>query len=258
MRLPPLHKMAEKFVTDNATGILTGVGVAGVVGTAVLTAKATIKAVNALRYAETILSEEEIPDAIDKTETFRMVWKYYIPPVIMGATTITAIVGANRMSAQRAAALAAAYGLSESRLSEYKEKVLETIGPKKETDIRDSIAQDRVTNNPPKGEVLILTDGQVLCYDMLTGRYFKSSVEDIKRAENKVNQELIHHDSASLSMFFDEIGLKPTSYTDEVGWNQATDGVIEVKFSSTTSEDNRPAIAIDFNVAPHPSYYHQY
>ena len=54
--------------------------------------------------------------------------------------------------------------------------------------IRDEIAQDRVNANPPNSrEVLIAGTGEVLFFDMLTGRYFQSTMEDIKRAENKVN-----------------------------------------------------------------------
>lgn len=272
MRLPPLHKIAEKFITDNANGILTGVGVAGVVGTAVLTARATFKASDVFHERQMdpwvrAVDDEDAPNGVRTVEEewddislqtkIGMVWKFYIPPVFIGAATITAIVGANRMSAQRAAALAAAYSLSETRLSEYKDKVLETVGPNKATKIRDEIAQDRVSKDN-NSEVIVLTEGDVLCYDMLTGRYFRSSVEKIRKAENKINQELIHHDSASLTMFYDDIGLEATTYTDTVGWNQATDGVVEVQFSTTTSPDDRPCIAIDFNVAPHPSYYHQY
>lgn len=257
MRLPPIHKLAEKFITDNASSILTGVGVVGTVATAILSAKATMKACAIVHEEELRMHEEEIPDAIETSEKVRMVWKAYVPPVIMGAATVGAIIGANRLSAQRAAALAAAYGLSEKRFSEYKEKVLEKVGPKKETEVRDEIAQDRVSKDN-NSQVIVLTEGDVLCYDMLTGRYFRSSVEKIRKAENKANQELIHHDSCSLSMFYDDIGLPATSYTDEVGWNQATDGVVEVQFSTTTSPDDRPCIAIDFNVAPHPAYYHQY
>lgn len=257
MRLPQLQKMAEKFVSENASSLLTGVGVAGVIGTFVLASRAGAKASQILDAEERRRVEMEIPDAIEKTEYWGMCWRCYVPPVLVMGGTIAAIVAANRMSAQRAAALAAAYGLSESRFQEYKDKVLQKVGSTKEQAVRDEIAQDRVTEDK-SSQVVVLTEGDVLCYDMLTGRYFRSSVEKIKKAENKLNAELIHHDSASLSTFYDDIGLPPTSYTDEVGWNQATDGVIEVQFSTTTSTDDRPCITIDFNIAPHPAYYHQY
>ena len=118
--------------------------------------------------------------------------------------------------------------------------------------IRDEVAQDRVNAHPASGEVLVVGAGEVLCYDMLTGRYFQSTMEDIKRAENSVNYELIHFMSCSLSHFYDEIGLPPTNYTDSVGWN--LNHKMEVKFSTVFSTDKRPCIAIDFSRPPIPDY----
>jgi hypothetical protein len=84
--------------------------------------------------------------------------------------------------------------------------------------------------------------------DMLTGRYFQSTVETIKRAENKINHQLLQHMDASLSEFYDELGLVPTSYSDSVGWNAAN--MVEVKISTTMSADQRPCLAVEFQ--PHP------
>ena len=88
------------------------------------------------------------------------------------------------------------------------------------------------------------------------GRYFQSSVEEIKRAENKVNHDLINFMHASLSEFYDEIGLPPTSYSDSVGWN--ANHRIEVTFSTTMSSNNQPCIAIDFVHPPTMEYAQLY
>jgi hypothetical protein len=148
--------------------------------------------------------------------------------------------------------LTAAAGISERALQEYKDKVLEKFGAKEEEKVRDEIAQDRVSQFPPSSQVMITGSGNVLCYDMLTGRYFNSTMEDIKRAENKVNYELIHFMSCSLSHFYDEIGLPPTVYSDTHGWNM--NHHMEIKFTTVLSEDNRPCIAIDFSRHPIPDY----
>jgi hypothetical protein len=100
--------------------------------------------------------------------------------------------------------------------------------------------------------VILAGTGEVLCYDMTTGRYFMSTVEEIKRAENKINHDLIHYMSASLSEFYDEIGLPPTSFSDSVGWN--ANNHIEVQFSTVMSTDQRPCIAIDFLKPPITNY----
>jgi hypothetical protein len=244
------------LVNNNSTTILTAVGVVGTVSTAVLTGRASFKAAKlideekAVQFALWREGESDIPPAEPtKLTKTRWVWKLYIPPVGVGVTTVASIIMANKISSKKIAALGVAAGISERALQEYKAKVVEKLGERQSTNIRDEIAQDRVTNNPPKsGEVIMVGAGQVLCYDMLTGRYFNSTVEDIKRAENKVNYELIHYMSCSLSHFYDEIGLPPTPYTDSVGWN--TTNHMEVKFSTVMSEDQRPCIAIEFSNPP--------
>lgn len=249
------HK-AGQFLEDNASSILTAGGVIGTTMTAILTAKAGIKAGRLIQEEEQIRVDEEGP--VTTMDKVKMTWPLFIPPAVMATATVGSIVAANVMSAKRAAALAAAYGISERNLREYKDKVTEKLGINKERAVRDEIAQDRVTNNPPTKEVVILAGGDVLCFDMTTGRYFRSSVEAIKKAENKINQELFNHQYASLSAFYDEIGLAPTSFSDEVGWNSAQTGALELRFSTVMSPDEQPCIAIDFTVPPKTDYTQLY
>jgi hypothetical protein len=247
-----------KFLLNaNSPAILTGVGVAGTVTTAYLTGRASFKASRIIENEELIVNNSvEIESDrvyLTKKNKVKLVWKLYIPAVGVGSTTIASIILANKISSKRLAALGVAAGISERALQEYKEKVLEKIGDRQERNIRDEIAQDRITKNPVNTrEVILAGTGEVLCYDMGTGRYFQSTVEEIKRAENKINHQLIHFMSASLSEFFDEIGLPPTTYSDSVGWNM--NSTVEVVFSTTMTPDQRPCIAIDFAKPPIPDY----
>ena len=250
------HK-AKFLLNDHSSTILTAAGVGGTVATAVLSGRAAFKAAEIIAREKAIVNmaveENQDPVQLSKTEKFKLTWKEYLPPVATGITTITCIIVANKISSKKIAALAVAGGISERALQEYKDKVVEKLGDRQDQKIRDEIAQDRVAANPPGSrEVLIAGSGDVLCYDMLTGRYFQSTVEDIKRAENKVNYELIHFMSCSLSHFYDEIGLPPTSYTDSVGWNMSNK--MEVVFSTVMSTDNRPCLAIDFTKPPVMDY----
>ena len=247
------------LINSNSTTILTAAGVVGTVGTAVLTARATFKAADIIAKKKTELEEDlKFPEtevaSFSKTEKVQMVWHQYIPAVGVGVLTVTSIVAAHRISSGKIAALAAAAGISERALQEYKEKVLEKVGPKQEEKIRDEIAQDHVTKNPPtNGPVIISGSGDVLCFDDLTGRYFYSTIEKIKKAENNVNFSIIQDDYCSLSYFFDEIGLHPTTYSDMVGWNVNTKGM-EVTFSTTMTEDSRPCLVLGYNHIPVSDY----
>jgi Family of unknown function (DUF6353) len=247
-----LLKQGQEFVKQNQPGILTGLGVAGTISTALLTGRATFKAAQIIREEETVTNQSFRVVTIEPLETrekIRLVWKQYIVPVGVGSATIGCILWANHESTHRTAAMAAMYGLSEKAFTEYKEKVVEKMGENKERAIRDEIAQDRVSRTK---EVIIAGSGEVLCYDNLTGRYFMSSVEEIKRAQNKINHELINHMYVSLSAFYDEIGLKATRFSDEVGWN--TNNLLDVTFSTTISDDGKPCLVIDFTVGPTQDY----
>jgi hypothetical protein len=271
MHIPAsLQQKAGQFLANNASGLLTAGGVVGVGVTAVLTGRASFKAAEIIReknamnmYHARVAAEAEeddlilIPD-LTKRQMAMMVWPQYIPPVIVGTATIASIVMANRVSAKRAAALAVAYGISETRLQEYKTKVQEKFGITKERGVRDDIAQERVTNNPPTKEVIVVGNGDVLCFDSISGRYFHGSVEVIKSAENKINAELFQNQYVSLSDFYDLIGLPPTAFSEEVGWNTQSMEPFQISFSTTTTPDNRPCLVLDYSSVPKPDYARLY
>jgi hypothetical protein len=258
------HASKVKFLlNENSTTILTAAGVGGTIATAYLTGKASFKAADLIstelekKQLQVELSENNgsivLPVRLSKTEKAKLVWLQFLPPTASGIFTIGCIITANKISSRKIAALTVAAGVSERALQEYKDKVVEKLGVRQDQKIRDDVAQDRVSANPGNSQqVIIAGTGEVLCYDMLTGRYFKSTMEDIKRAENKVNFELVQFMSCSLSHFYDEIGLSPTTYTDTVGWNM--NNPMEVKFSSVISDDGRPCLAIEFSRNPTPDY----
>lgn len=240
----------ERLVSDNSPLILTAVGVVGTVTTAVLTGKASIKA---FEDTHAVSHEDEIIALnLTKVEVVKRVWKHFIPAVATGSLTIAAIVGANRIGTRRAAALASVYAVTEKAYAEYKDKVIETIGEKKEQKVRDEIAQDRVSKLPGANEVIIMgTD--VLCCDLLSGRYFESTMEDLKKAQNDLNYRILNDSYASLSDFYNLIGLSSTKYSEETGWRSYEP--LELQFSTTLADDMRPCLAISFNIEPIRNYY---
>lgn len=258
MKFHDLVAKSKNLADENSIIILTATGATGVVVTSYLTGRASFKAALIIEKEElNYVRETDGIGSLSFKDKAALVWPLYIPAVGVGSITITSTILANRLSSKKAAALAAAYGISERAFSEYKEKVIEKLGETKELAIREDIAQDRVTKDPVSAkEVIIAGSGEVLCYDAITGRYFQSTVEEIKKAQNKINYDIINHMYASLSAFYDEIGLPPTSYSDEVGWN--ANALLDVEFATTMSSDDRPCIVIDFAVAPMPNYTQLY
>jgi hypothetical protein len=241
-------KQLEKLIHDNSPTILTGVGVAGTITTALLAGRSAIKADRFLEQQSYIQQRD-----FERKEVVKMVWKVFIPPVAVGAGTIACIVMANRIGNRRAAALAAAYAISEKAMVEYKEKVIDRIGERKEQAIRDEIAQDQVARTSGSNAVVLVGYGDVLCFDSYSGRYFNSSVENIKKAENDLNYRILNDNYASLTDWYNLLGIAATEFSDEVGWN--LDKLLEISLSSVLSDDNRPCLSVNYNVSPVRDYY---
>lgn len=246
-------KSIVKLASDNSPVVLTSVAVAGTLTTALLTGKASWRA------AEIITAEESSGGtASDFRERFKerlpQVWKLYIPPVLVGTGTIVCIVAANTVSSRRNAALLSVYTISERALTEYKSKVVEQVGETKAIKIRDAIAQDQVTANPPKaGEILLTGEGEVLFRESLTGRYFKSDIEVVRRVINDLNSRLLNEGYVSLNDLFDQLNLSVTGFGEELGWR--SEHLIEPQFSAVMSEDNKPCVSIGYTHLPVSNYY---
>ena len=245
--LTEVAKSVEKFIVSNSPTILTAIGVTGAVATAYLTGKASFKAATIIRDEEDARRE-----ILLNKEKVNLVWREYIPAGLTGVGTIVAIIGANHVNNRRAAAIAAAYSLSERAFTEYKDKVTETLGKKKEQTVVDDIAQDRVRRNPPPNNLVAQNGTDVLCCDGFSGRYFYSTVERIKRAEIEIDREIMEYDYASLSDFYSKSGLDPTDISDDVGWNHGKK--MDIQYSTVLTKDDKPAMVFSFNVQPIGGY----
>jgi hypothetical protein len=256
--LSDAKERAQQLVQDNATTILTAGGVVGTVTTAVLAGRAGFKAAEIIREEQEnraikdhVIGEPMDPElpSLTKKEQVMLVGLQFLPPVLTGSATVGAIILANRMSAQKAAALAAAYGLAEKQLGEYKDKVQEKLTGPKATAIRDEIQQDRVNENPPKNsQVIVIGSGEVLFYDAFSGRYFKSSVEAVRRAENAVHKEILNANEAALRSFYDELDLPPVTMDEHLGWN--INHPMGIEISAVVTPEEEPCLAIEFTELP--------
>ena len=98
--------------------ILTCIGAAGVVATAVLAVKATPKA-DSLIKADSRRNHDGDPYAATKLEAVKSCWKCYIPAAATGVATIICIFGANTLNKKQQASLASAYALVNRSYSDY-------------------------------------------------------------------------------------------------------------------------------------------
>lgn len=248
-RFKTIVRSTQKLISDHSPVILTGVAVAGVASTAIFAAKGGARSNEELKKA----AEESDHDLLPK-EKVEIAWKFYIPAATMGGATIACIIGANTISTKRNAALMSVYSLTETAFKEYQDKVAETIGRNKEENVRADIVKDHIAAEPVENKQVIVTNtGEHLCYETLTGRYFQSSIEQIRRAQNDINAKIINEMYASQNDFHNLIGLPSTSYGEEVGWR--AENLLDIKFSSVLTEDDKPCLAVEYRVQPIRDYF---
>ena len=136
--------------------------------------------------------------------------------------------------------------VTERAYSEYRDKVVEELGPRKDQSIRDKVVADQIANNPsPSQDVLVTGPGNVLCCELFTMRYFASDMEKLRRAQNDMNAKLLKHDYATFDDFYYIIGLRPTTTSGNLGWT--SDKLMELIFSTALSDDGRPCITFEYN-----------
>lgn len=244
------NNCVTQFVTKHSPEIFTGLGIAGLVGTAVLAAKAQPKALALLEEAK-----EEKGEELTIVEKVKTSWKCYIPAVTTGVASVVFLVGANNIHARRNAAIATAYKISEVALTEYKNKVVETIGEKQEKVIREEVNKDRLAQNPVVQSEVVVTKkgGTTRCYDHSSGRRFMSDRLAIEKAVVRLNERMFQEMWISLNDFYDEIGLERTSTGEILGWT-ISKGRIELQFDSQLDTDGEPCLVVDFANAPYYEY----
>lgn len=251
-----IFNTTKRKVLKRSPEILTGLGVAGMITTVVLSVKATPKAMKLIeeekinRQAECETVDDQDSIELTKLEAVKVAWKPYIPAAVTGVVSVGCLIGATSVSTRRTAAIATAYKLSETALSEYREKVVETIGEKKEKTVRDNIAKDKVEKNPVANSEVILTGiGETLCYEPISGRYFKSDINKIRSAVNDINEQMFSENYASLNDFNGKLDLPYTNIGYDLGWD-VYNGLLQVEFSSHITDDGTPCIVIDYITPP--------
>lgn len=244
--------LTKNFIVKQSPIILSVTAVTGVCTTTVLAVKGGIKANELIKEAENA-KQKTSEEGLTFQEKVQTSWKAFVPCGVSAFLTISAIVGSTAISQKRTAALAGLYALSETALKEYQEKIEKELGPKQAQHITDEINADKVRNQSPPQNLSELPAGKVLVYDKLSGRYFMSAVETLRRGANDLNHAILGGDMcASLNDFYSLIGLDCISLGEECGWN--LDTMCELYFTSTLTSDMKPCLVMDFANGHEPSY----
>lgn len=234
-----------------APEILTGVSVIGLAGTAYLTGRAGFKSGLVVMADASARLDMADPDSTEDVQFMvakdivKETWKFYIPAISVGLITAVAIVGSNRISAQRNVALISAAAIGERAFQEYRDKVAEATSKPKEQKLRDDINQDHVVQKKDEFDKLVMHvgEGDVLCLESYTQRPFISSAEKIHRAENDFNRNVLHDGYGSHNEFMSALGLPYAPAGEAVGWNN--DHILEVRIGGALHE-GKPVLTVNY------------
>lgn len=250
--------------------ILTGIGITGMITSIVMAIKATPKAMDLIAMEldyqngelidqadEKGLEDFEELDHLSPKDLVRTTWKIYAPMAATCIFSIICLIQATSLNCRRNAALATAYSLSETAMKEYRQKVVDTIGERKEQGIRDAVAKDKVNKSEDKAKHIVITEkGGTLCLDALSNRYFHSDINKIKKVVNELNRKMLNDGYVSLNDFYSELDnpdLEPTRLGDDLGWN-ISQGLIDLNFSSQLAYGDTPCLTMDYCVQPRKEF----
>ena len=235
-----MKNMKLQKLTKASPTILSCLAAAGVIGTAILAARSTPKALWKIRE-DSKEKHDGDPNAYTAVEAVRSAWICYIPAAITGTATIVCIFGANVLNRQQQASLASAYALLNDSYQNYKSKLKELYGDEAHQKIVDAIAVEKA------GDVYISAPNLVgsssltldepnpedirLFYDSFSNRYFESTLVNVMNAEYHLNRNFTLGAEIPLNMFYEFLGLEKTDYGDAVGWTVCDDGIYWIDFN---------------------------
>ena len=236
-----VHKLGKELV-KKSPGILTGIGAGGVIGTAYLASKATLEA------------KDKVKPEMSFKEKAKVVAPIYLPTVIVGATSICCIFGAQSIGTRRQAALASAYSISEMTRKEFQEKAEEVFGEKKVEKVKDQIAEEKIKKaySEKKDNVIETGKGDQLFMDLWSGQVFRSDIEHIRRTINDANEELNSATNVFLNDLYDAWKIHTAKFGELFGWDINFTGIIKPKFIPVwvDEEHTQTCTGIDWYVDP--------
>ena len=197
----------NRFLRQHSSTILTVMSATGVVATAVLSIRAVPKAEELL-----VKAYNKKGDALTTAEKIKASWIAYVPPALVGVSTIACIIGANILNTKHQASLMSAYALLDRTCKEYRDKVSETIGEDAVTKLEHEIIRSKFTSD------MMPEENMELFFDYQSKRFFESTMNDVIRAENEFLDMFHEKGYSSLNQYYDILGIPRVEYGFQLGW----------------------------------------
>ena len=257
-----------RFLIRNSSQILSVLGCAGVVGTAVVAVRQDRKARQTIQNIETDLiktnpTPEDISEwQVSEDDKLTIYVKEHIPTAITGLTTMLCIAGSGYLSKQAQINMIAAYGLLSESFGDYRRKNIELYGTDNHKKILESLAIERAkevdiysvgffSNNDLNGSSLAREYPKELFYDEFSKRYFESTLPAVLEAQYHLNRNITLGSPVLLNDYYGFLGLEDTIPGNELGWYMCDDYLwVDFNNEERYLDDGTRYIAIQMGYEP--------
>lgn len=189
---------------------LTIASVIGVVATSITAVKVTPKAIKLLKS-----EEEQRGEPLTNVDKILTVGPLYIPPVVLGVSTIMCILGVNALNKKSQATLLAGYELTKNSFKEYRDTLIELKGEEVDQEIRDNIMR---THSEVHITDLDQPDQKIKFVESYSGQEFFAYEREVMDAEYHLNRNFCLRGYATINEFAELLGINPVSSDDRIMW----------------------------------------
>lgn len=194
-----------KLVIKHSPELLTGLGIVGLVGSAISAIKNTPIALEKMKEAE---ESVEVEEPLTPVEKVKVCWKFYIFPIVIAIVSILCIIFANRISYGRMASVMTACKISEETVQRLDQSTKEVVTDKQYQKIKEKAAEKDISRVPMiEGDIINTGTGSQLYFESYSGRYFRASRDFVDRAINNFNSKLLDNDTMSLNDYLECLNL---------------------------------------------------
>lgn len=260
--------VTKDTIKANSPEIMLCAGIAGFVGTIVISCRQTLKAqaiiaeakeqkklVEACKNKEVVTTEEYTEqDAKNdmlkiRVQTGVKLLKNYAPAIIMGGFSIFALFKSHRILSNRNAALAQAYNSLSYAFEEYKKRTEASENSEDNKESRESEVDKKMKNECKEEDTSRFFDE--------CSRYWKKhpayNITFLKGVEREMNDTLRARGYLFLNDVYNALGIAPSKIGALVGWTDTKENPHYVDFGignlscDQFAKGDNPSILLRFN-----------
>ena len=242
-------KSAGKAFKKFGPQITAGVGVVG------MTAFAGLGIKKAFEVAPKVEEKKkELGRDLKFGEFVEVCWKDFAVPAIGFAASGGMVVGGVVFLTKEVGALAVAAAASSKHLAAVEQAIPEVLSDSKRQSLEDKVAEIEAKDlDIPKDEIELTGRGDVLFYEPMCGKWFRSELQSVRAAVNDANEMMWGDMSLSLNEFYECLGLASTEAGDLLGW-RSDHSRIDISYRERSTKSGELYFVMEYRVSPEADY----